>query len=174
MLRVERAQGAVLLVSRLARAPAVGVLAGVLLVAAAIASTPAVTAPFGVAALLVLLLGGRPVRARFERGRVSVRHPLPLRTTDERPLSEFSAVRVESVADARRRKAAQLAHGYRARSGGAELPSWMSPPVAPGANDHLRRVVLVGPRGEEPLAVTAWLADEDLEPLRAELEAFLR
>jgi hypothetical protein len=50
----------------------------------------------------------------------------------------------------------------------------MSPPVAPGANDHLRRVVLVGPRGEEPLAVTAWLADEDLEPLRAELEAFLR
>jgi hypothetical protein len=174
MLRVERTPGAVLLVSRLTRAPAVGVLAGVLLVVAVAAATPAIAAPFGVAALLVLLMGGRAVRARFERGRVSVRHPLPLRATDERLLSEFSGVRVESVADARRRKAERLAHEYRAKSGGAELPSWMTPPVAPGVNDHLRRVVLVGPRSEEPLAVTAWLADEDLEAVRAELEALLR
>jgi hypothetical protein len=174
MLRVERAPGAVLLVSRLARVPAVAVLAGVLLAAAAAArSAPVVAMPLGLAGVLVLLVGGRAMRARFERGRVSVRHPLPLRRADERLLAQFSAARVESVAEARRRKAAHLAHGFRERSGGAELPPWMSPPVAPGANDHLRRLVLVG-REEEPLAVTSWLADEDLEAVRAEVEALLR
>jgi hypothetical protein len=174
MLRVERAPGAVLLVSRLARAPAVAVLAGVLLAAAAAArSVPVVATPLGLAGVLVLLVGGRAVRARFEQGRVSVRHPLPLRRADERVLARFTAARVESVAEARRRKAERLAHGFRERSGGAELPSWMRPPVAPGANDHLRRLVLVG-RGEEPLAVTSWVSDEDLEAVRAEVQALLR
>lgn len=174
MLRVARPPGALLLVSRVARAPAVAVLAGVLLgLALVLRGTPAAAVPFAAGALLVVLLGGRSVRARFERGRVSVRHGLPFGAADERPLSEFHAARVESVADARRRRNAHLAHGYRARSGGAELPSWMRPPVAEGANDHLRRVVLVGP-GQEPLAVTAWLADGDLEALRAELQALLR
>jgi hypothetical protein len=172
MLRVERAAGAVTLVSRLARAPAVGVLACVLLAAAAAArASPALAAPLAVAAALVVLLGGRTVRARFARGRVLVRHAVPFRR-DDRALAEFTGARVETIADARHRKAERLARRYRERSGGAEMPSWLAPPPSPGANDHLRRVVLVAPAGEL-LEVTAWLA-EDLEPVRAEVEALLR
>jgi hypothetical protein len=172
MVRVERRAGAVTLVSRLARAPAVGVLAGALLVvAAALRGTPPVAAALAVAAAIVVLLGGRTVRARFANGRVHLRGAPSGR--EERSLAEFVEARVETIADARRRKAERLARRYRERSGGAEMPVWLSPPQAPGANDHLRRVVLVAARGE-PLEVTAWLADGDLEALRAEVEALLR
>jgi len=172
MIRVERAPGALALVSRLARAPAVAVLAGALLVAAAAArAATAVAAPLAVGAALVVLAGGRTVRARFARGRVVVRHPLPFRR-DDRRLVEFVAARVETIADARHEKARRLAHRFRERSGGAEMPSWLSPPRAPGANDHLRRVVLVSASGER-VEVTAWVAD-DLEPVRAEVEGLLR
>jgi hypothetical protein len=172
MLRVERAAGVVTLVSRLARAPAVGVLAGVLLAGAAAArSSPALAAPLALVAVLVVLLGGRTVRARFARGRVLVRHAAPFRR-DDRALAAFTGARVETIADARHRKAERLAQGYRERSGGAEMPPWLAPPRSPGANDHLRRVVLVAPTGEL-LEVTAWVAD-DLEAVRAEIEALLR
>jgi hypothetical protein len=173
MLRVERAAGAVTLVSRLARAPAVGVLAGVLLAAAAaLRASPPAAAALAVGAALVVLLGGRTMRTRFARGRVHVRRGLPFRR-DERALAEFSAARVETIADFRRRKAERLARRYRERSGGAEMPSWLSPPHSPGSNDHLRRLVLVAPTGEA-FEVTAWLGDEDLEAVRAEVEALLR
>jgi hypothetical protein len=149
------------------------VLAGLLLAAAfATRASLAVAAPLAVAAALLVLLGGRPVRSRFGRGRVLVRHAVPFRR-DDRPLSDFSAARVETFAEARLRKADRLARAYSERSGGAEMPSWFRPPQAPGRNDQLRRVVLVGMRGE-PLEVTAWLAEEDLEPLRAEIDALLR
>jgi len=46
------------------------------------------------------------------------------------------------------------------------------PSDAPGADDQLRRLVLEPHRGE-PLAVTAWLAEDDLEPARAVLAGFL-
>lgn len=174
MLRIERAAGTVAVASRLARAPAVGVLAALLLAGAlATRASPALAAGLALLAALLVVLGGRTVRSRFARGRVLVRHAVPFRR-DDRPLSDFSAARVESFADARRRKAERLAREYRERSGGAEMPSWFRAPQAPGTNDQLRRVVLVGPRGE-PLEVTAWLApEEDLEPLRAELDALLR
>ena len=172
MLRVERPPGALMVVSRLARAPAVGVLALALLVAAGAArASPAVAVPLAVAAVLVVLLGGRTVRARFARGRVLVRHPLP-RGREDRPLAEFVDARVETMADARRRKALRRARRFRERSGGAELPSWIAPPRAPGANDHLRRLVLVAPEGER-LDVTAWIA-EDLEAVREEIRRLLR
>jgi hypothetical protein len=172
MLRVERAPGTLTLVSRLARAPAVGVLACALLAAAAAArASPAVAAPLALAAALVVLLGGRTVRARFARGRVLVRHVLPFRR-DDRPLAEFVDARVETIADARHRKAERLARRFRERSGGAEMPPWLSPPLSPGANDHLRRVVLVAAAGER-LEVTAWLA-EDVEAVRAEIRGLLQ
>ncbi len=72
-------------------------------------------------------------------------------------------------------------------SGTAQQPNWRWPPNLgwrlrkksechrlarcgrAGTNDHLRRIVLVSREGE-PLAVTAWLADDDLEPARLALE----
>ncbi len=172
MLRVHRSPGAVTLVTRLARPHALAVLA-LALVAGALAarSLPGLAAALAVAALLLALAGGRSVRARFERGRVSVRHPLPLRR-DDRALAEFAAAAVETVGDARRRRAERLARGFAERAG-TEMPAWLRPPDAPGTHDHLRRLVLVARRGED-LAVTAWLRDEDLEPVRAEVEAMLR
>jgi len=173
MLRVQRSPGAVTLVSRLARPPALAVLSGVLL-GGALASArpaPALAAALAGAALLLVLLGGRSLRARLERGRVSVRHAVPFRR-DDRALAEFAGAAVETVGDARRRKAERLARGFAERSG-SEMPAWLRPPDAPGTHDHLRRVVLVARRGED-LPVTAWLRDEDLEPVRAEVEAMLR
>jgi hypothetical protein len=173
MLRVERAAGAVVLLSRLARPRVLAVLMLALLGAAAAARPlPALAASLAVVGVLVAALGGLSVRARFERGRVAVSLALPLRSPHARALNEFTAARVETVAEARRRKAERRARDYRARSG-IDIPSWLAPPDTPGANDHLRRIVLV-PRAGEPLAVTAWLADDELEPVRAELEELIR
>jgi hypothetical protein len=174
MVRVERDGSALTLVSRLARPRTVAVLAGALGLAAAAASrvVPDAAGVLAAGGALVAILGGRAVRASFERGRVRVRPAVPLARVDERPLAEFAGARVETVGQARRRKAERLARGYRARSG-AELPSWLvGAPEAPGANDHLRRIVLVARTGES-LPVSAWLAEDDLEPARAEIEALL-
>jgi hypothetical protein len=174
VLRVERTGPGLTLVSRLARPRAVAVLAGGLALAAlaAVRYAPSAGGALLALAALVAVLGGRAVRARFERGRVRVRPAVPLRGVDDRPLGEFAGARVETVAEARRRRAERLAGQYRARSGG-EMPSWLVRADSPGANDHLRRIVLVA-RGGDPLPVTAWLAEEDLEAARAEVEALLR
>jgi len=173
LLRVQRSPGAVTLVSRLARPLGLAVLAAALLggAAAAARSVPALAVALAVAAVALAVHGGRAVRARFERGRVSVRHPIALRR-DERALADFAAAAVETVRDARRRRAERLARGFAERAG-TELPAWLEPPDAPGTHDHLRRLVLVARKGED-LPVTAWLRDEDLEPVRAEIEALLR
>jgi hypothetical protein len=175
VLRVERNGPALTLVSRLARPRAVGVLASALALAALAAGrlvSPALAAALLAAAALVAVLGGRGVRARFERGRVRVRPAVPMAREDDRPLAEFHAARVETMGEARRRRAERLAGQYRVRSGG-EMPSWLvRPPDAPGANDHLRRLVLVA-RAGDPLPVTAWLAEDELEPARAQIEALL-
>lgn len=173
MLRVDRRPGSLTLASRLAR-PRVLAVIGVVLVglAAALARpTPAAALAAGAAAALVALLGGRSVRARFERGRVSVRQAVPFRRGDDRALAEFTGARVETFADARRRRRERLAREYRARSG-AEMPAWLRAPDAPGANDRLRRIVLLAREGD-PLPVTAWLAEDDLEPACCDVEALL-
>jgi hypothetical protein len=173
MLRIDRAPGRLTLVSRLARPRVLAVLAGALVLAAvAVRSFPVAAAVLLAAAGLLAVLGGRVVRARFERGRIRVSPAVPFRPGADRLVGEFSAARVETVAEARRRKSERLARQYLARSGGA-LPEWLHPPDAPGANDHLQRIVLLT-RDGGPLAVTAWLAqDEDLEPVRRELEELL-
>jgi hypothetical protein len=174
MLRVHSTGSALTLVSRLARPRVLAVFGGMLGVLAlgAVWFAPRGAAALAAAAVLVALLGGRAVRARFERDRVRVRSAVPFHREDERSLRDFARAGVETVADARRRKAEQLARQYQARSGG-ELPGWLRRPDAPGTNDHLRRIVLV-PRDGEPLAITAWLAEDDLEPALAEIEALLR
>lgn len=175
MLRLDRSGPGLTLVSRLARPRTVAVLALSLVVAAAASArfVPAAGAAAVVAAALLALLGGRAVHARFEQGRVRVRPAVPLGRVEDRALGDFAGARVETVGEARRRKAERLAGQYRARSG-AGVPSWLvRAPEAPGANDHLRRIVLV-PRVGEPLPVTAWLAEDDLEPARAQLEVLLR
>jgi hypothetical protein len=163
----------VTVVSRFSRPRPIAVLAVALAGPAVLAgrTAPRVAAALAGAAVLVVVLGGRATRAVFARGRVRVSAPLPLGRPAERPLGAFSAVRVETLAEARRRKAERHARAYRARAGG-DLPSWLRPADQPGSNDHLRRVVLEEP-GAEPLAVTTWLADDDLEPLRAEVEGLL-
>ncbi len=173
MLRIQRSPGTVTLVSRFARAQAVAVLAALLLggAGAGARSTPTLAGALAITAVVLAVLGGRSLRARFERGRVSVRHPAPLRR-DERALAEFARAAVETVGDARRRKAERLARGFAERAG-SEMPAWLRPPDAPGTHDHLRRLVLVARQGED-LPVTAWLRDEDLEPARAEVDAMLR
>jgi hypothetical protein len=173
MLRVQRTGSALTLVSRLARPRVLAVLAGALagLAVAAWSWVPPAGWALGAAAALVVLLGGRAVRARFEPGRVRVRPALPFQREEARPLAEFAAARVETVGEARRRKAERLARQYQ-RRGGGELPDWLRPPDAPGTNDHLRRIVLVA-RAGEPLAVTAWLADDELGPALAELAGLL-
>jgi hypothetical protein len=173
MLRVQRTAGALTVVSRLARPHALAVLALAFLggAAAAAGRSSVLATGLALAGVLVAVLGGRAVRARFERGRVWVRDAVPLRGR-ERALSEFAAAAVETVGDARRRRAERLARGFAERSG-TELPPWLRPPDAPGTHDHLRRVVLVARAGED-LAVTAWLGEEDVEGVRAEIEALLR
>jgi hypothetical protein len=175
MLRLDRAGEALTLVSRLARPRVLAVLAallaGLALAALRLGSGLAAAAVAGGAAAL-LVLGGRSVRATLARGRVSVSGAVPLRRL-ERPLSEFSRVAVETVGEARARRAARLARGYRARAGD-DPPSWVAAPAAPGSNDHLRRLVLAAPAGE-PLPLTAWLPPEDdLEPARNAVEGLLR
>jgi hypothetical protein len=175
MLRLERTGGAVTVVSRLARPRVLAVLAiaiggGAL---GAWAASPRAAAALGLAAALVVLLGGRAVRASFARGRVRIRPAAPFQRGGERALGAFVRAAVETVGEDRARRAERIAARYRARSG-AEMPAWLRATPTPGVNDHLRRVVLVARDGDR-VAVTAWLApDDDLEPLRAELEALLR
>jgi hypothetical protein len=173
VLRIERERSRLTLVSRLARPRVLAVLAGVLALAALAAgrSVPLLAAAFAAAAALVALLGGRAVRARFERDRVRVRPAVPFAGEADRALAEFSAARVETLAEARRRRAERRSEEWRRRSG-APPPDWLRAPDSPGRNDHLRRIVLVGPPGE-PLAVTAWLAEDELEGARVEIEAML-
>src|SRR5512138_2066661 len=173
MLRIERGSGAIVLVSRLARPHVLALLGGALAAAAVLVArtSPRAAAALALAAALVALLGGRSVRARFERGRVEVRPAVPFQPRAARPLSEFTGARVETVAEARRRRAEQIARGWRDRSG-MDMPSWLRRSEAPGTNDQLRRIVLV-PRAGDPLAVTAWLAEDDLEKARETVEGLL-
>ncbi|WP_242338942.1 MULTISPECIES: hypothetical protein [unclassified Anaeromyxobacter] len=171
MVRIERSAGGLVLASRLARPRVLAVLAAAFILGAAGLRGAAPRAALGLAAVaaLVVLLGGRSVRATFARGRVRVSGAPPLRRQD-RGLAEFTGVQIETVGEARARRAERLAHGYRERSGSA-APSWLVPAPAPGTNDHLRRLVLLAREGE-PLPVTTWLAPEDdLEPARAEVAA---
>jgi hypothetical protein len=175
MLRLERTGGAITVVSRLARPRVLAVLAVVLggLALALAGSAPHAAAAFAVAMALLVLLGGRAVRATFARGRVRVRPAAPFLPGAERPLDRFVRASVETVGEERARKADRVAERYRARSG-VEMPGWLHASPAPGVNDQLRRIVLVARDGER-VAVTAWLApDDELEPLRAELEGMLR
>jgi hypothetical protein len=162
VLRVEEAAGALTLVSRLARPRALVVLVAALVAPAtwAGARAPVLAAGLAAAAAAVLALGGRAVRARLDRGaRVTVSAPFPFQGAVTRRLSEFVEVRIETVGEARARRRAAAARRYRAQSG-QDLPGWLAQPPAAGVNDHLRRVVLV-PRVGEPVAVTAWLPDEE-------------
>ncbi|GAO04005.1 hypothetical protein [Anaeromyxobacter sp. PSR-1] len=175
MLRLEESVGALDVTSRLARPRALAVLALALLGAAwaARAALPALAGALAVAAALLAILGGRAVRARVAGGIVSVRPAAPFAAAVTRPLAAYGTAAVETVADARRRRAEALARGYAARAG-AELPSWLAPRTTPGTHDHLRRIVLLPVGAGEPLAVTAWLPPEDdLEPLRRALAARL-
>ena len=149
------------------------VVAGFLAVLAAVASrpAPALALSLGLAAALVVTLGRLAVRARFEGGRVTVREAVPFRRALERRLAEIEAARVETFADARRRRAELRLRAWEERSG-TPAPSWLRAPDAPGTNDGLRRVVLVA-RGGDVLPVTAWLAEDDLEPARREVESLL-
>jgi hypothetical protein len=175
MLRIDRSPAGVVVVSRLVRGPAL-VVPCVALAACAVAAARllpgarGLPAGLALAAILVALLGGRSTRARFASGRVSVRAALPF-TSVERGTAEFGLARIETVAEERRRKAERLARAYAERSG-SEMPSWLRRDT-PGTNDHLRRIVLVARGDAEPLAVTAWLGDEELEPVRATVEALL-
>ena len=173
MLRIDRAPGGLTLVSRFARPRALAVLTGALAAAALLAARPlpAAACALGAVAVLVVILGGRTVRAELGRGRVRVSPAVPLGRALVRPLADFAGVRVETLAEERRRRADRRAEVLRARSGAA-LPDWLRPPDAPGTNDHLRRLVLE-PRTGEPLALTAWLAEDDLEPARSAVGALL-
>jgi hypothetical protein len=150
------------------------VLAGALSAAGVAISSSASSAAVALlcAAAALALLGGRAFRARFERDRVRVTPAVPFRREHSRPLLDFAGARVETVGEARRRKADRLAREYERRSGGSEMPIWLRTPTEPGTNDHLRRIILV-PRSGEPFAVTAWLAEDDLAPALAEIEALL-
>ncbi len=173
MLRIVRERGRLTLASRLAKPRVVAVLVVALgLVAAAAARfLPGVAGVIAAAGALVAILGGRAVRARFERDRVRVRPAVPFQREDDRRLGDFAGARVETLGEARRRKAERLVRQYQGRSG-REMPIWLRPPDGPGTNDHLRRIILV-PRSGEPLPVTAWLAEDDLEAARAEIEGLL-
>jgi hypothetical protein len=173
VLRIERGPGTLTLVSRFARPRPLAILVAMLVALALLAwhGLPLVAGALALTAAVFLVGGARAMRAVFARGRVRVSAPVPLGPSAERPLGAFSAVRVETLADARRRKAERHAAAYRARAG-SDLPRWLRPADQPGANDQLRRLVLVAP-GEEPVAVTAWLSDDDLEPARAAVEGLL-
>jgi hypothetical protein len=165
MLRIDGGPGTLTLVTRFSRPRALAIVAGAVGILAVLSAraAPGVAAALGIAATLVAVVGGRVVRAVFAGGRVRVR-AAPFGRAEERSLSRFTAVRIETLADARRRKAERHALAYRTRAG-SDLPSWLRPADQPGANDYLRRLVLEAP-GEEPFAVTAWLAEDALEPAR--------
>jgi hypothetical protein len=173
VLRIERGAGTLTVVSRFARPRPLVILVSALVVLALVSwrGLPVLAGALLLTAGLFVVTSGRATRVVFGHGRVRVSAPIPLRRGAERPLGGFSAVRVETLADARRRKAERAAAAYRARAG-SDLPSWLRPSDQPGANDHLRRLVLEVP-GDEPLAVTTWLAEDDLEPARAEVAALL-
>lgn len=171
MLRLEESPGALVVTSRLARPRALAVLAAVLLAGAlaARAAFPLLAAALAAAAALLLLLGGRAFRTRVSGGSLTVRPAIPFARPVTRPLAAYRGAEVESVADARRRRAEALARGYAERAG-AEVPQWLAPRTAPGTHDHLRRVVLLPAGAGAPLPVTAWLPpDDDLEPARRAL-----
>jgi hypothetical protein len=177
VLRIESAPGSLVVVSRTGRPRAVTVLVAGL---AALALTVRRTAPRAavallVAALLVAVLRGRAFRARFGRGRVGIRRPVPFAGEEVRALDDFGEARIETGAEASARRADQRAREFRARAG-QDLPSWLRP--SPREGEHLRRIVLVqrvpGPRGRDRLPVTAWVpAGEDLEPARAAIAALI-
>jgi hypothetical protein len=174
MLRLQESAAGLELTSRLAR-PRVLIVLATALVAAAVAlrAAPALAWAFAAAAALLVLLGGRAVRATVRAGRVVVRPAVPLARAVAVPLARYQAVAVESLAEARRRRSDALARRYSERAGG-DLPRWFAREPTPGANDHLLRLVLVPHDGGAPLAVTAWLAPEDdLDPARRALEARL-
>jgi hypothetical protein len=160
-------------VSRFSRPRPLAVLAVALAGGALLAAraAPLAAGALAAAVLLLVTVGGRAMRAVFARGRVRVSPAVPLRRPAERPLGAFSAVRVETLAESRRRTAERHAAAYRARAG-SDLPGWLRPSDQPGSNDHLRRLVLEVPGGE-PLPVTVWLAEDDLEPARAEVAGLL-
>jgi hypothetical protein len=174
MLRLEEGAAALTLTSRLAAPRVLAVLAAALLGAAvALRAVAPLAWAFAGAALLLVLLGGRAVRARVDAGRVTVRPAVPLARVVTAPLGRFAGVAVETMAEERRRRGDAVARRYAERAG-AELPRWFERTPAPGANDHLQRLVLVPVAAGEPLAVTAWLApDDDLEPARRALQARL-
>ena len=175
MLLLKHAPGSLTVVSRLARPHVLAVLSGALVLVAAgsIYALPRLALALLAAAGLVVLLGARTLRARFEHGRLTLRLAVPFRRAVRRPLGGFTAARIETFAEARRRRADRIARGYADRSG-SPLPAWLRPPEAPGTNDGLRRIVLVGPDGE-PFPVTAWLGErENLEPARLAIESALR
>ncbi len=174
MLRLEDGAAGLQLTSRLARPRVLVVLAAALLAgAAALRTVPPLAWGFAGAAVLLVLLGGRAVRASVRGGRIVVRPAVPLARAIAAPLDRFRGVAVESLAEARLRRADELARRYHHRAG-AEMPRWFARQPAPGANDHLQRLVLVPYDGGAPLAVTAWLAPEDdLDPARRALEARL-
>jgi hypothetical protein len=174
VIRLHRRPGALTVVSRLARPRVLAVVGGALaaVALASARSSPPVALAAGAGAVLVVVLGARPLRARFERGQLVVRPAVPFQRARRHALASFALVRIETFGDARRRRAERLARGYAERSG-APMPTWLRAPDAPGVNDGLRRVVLVAADGE-PLPVTAWLAEEeDLEPVRSAIEAVL-
>jgi hypothetical protein len=174
VIAIQPSPGALTVVSRLARAPALGVLAG-LLGACALAAhgAPWLSAALALAAALLVLLGARAVRARLAAGRVTVVPTSILARRVARPLADFSGVALETLGEARARRAETLARAYRARSGGEPMPAWLRRPATPGVNDHLRRLVLVARVGE-PLPITAWLAPEDdLDAAKRAVEARL-
>jgi hypothetical protein len=174
VIRLHRTPATLTVVSRLARPRVIAVL-GAALAAVGLASArsaPLVALSAAVAAALLVLLGARTLHARFERGQLLLRPAVPFQRPRRRPLASFTVVRIETFAEARRRKADRLARGYAERSG-APMPGWLRAPDAPGVNDGLRRIVLVALDGE-PFPVTAWLAEEeDLEPVRSAIEDVL-
>jgi hypothetical protein len=175
VISLEASPGGLTVVSRLARVPALGVLVAVLLGGAALADAraPWLAAGLGLGAALLLFLGARAVHARLAGGRVTVAPASPLGARVARPLSDFSTVAVETLGEARSRRAEALARGYSARSGGDPIPGWLRRPATAGVNDQLHRLVLIARTGE-PLPITAWLAPEDdLELARREVEARL-
>jgi hypothetical protein len=176
VLRIEQGEpGRLVVVSRLARPRVLAVLAAALLAPAALlaARRPALAVALVGAAALLVVLGGRSTRARLGGGQVTVEPALPFARAERRPLDAFRQVVVESVQEARARRSDALAERYRDRSSREGMPSWLRPPVAPGTNDHLRRLVLL-PRQGAPLPLTAWLPpDDDLEGARRAIEVHL-
>jgi hypothetical protein len=176
MLRVQEEAGALTVVSRLARPVGLGVLVvAAALLAAWIAPRSGITATaLGVVAAGLAVLGGRTWHARIAQGRVAVRPASPFARAASRPLAEFVRASLETLGEARARRAEAQSAAWSARAGGGELPSWLRRPEAAELNDQLRRIVLVGHAGER-VPLTAWLPPEDdLEALRAAVEARLR